>query len=118
MNLRTDLRREETSFVQHICQSATVEGESVSHPLTQQPHPFKRRSHQSKIKARASTSRTGASPLLREFLQKKHNMKRLKLISKRSDLVRSREDVSAASDTASFLHPVGLIGEMGVVAYS
>ena len=101
MNLRADLLREETSSAQPRCQPATVEGDSVSQPLTPQPLPTKRRSHQSKTKARASTSRTGASPLLREFLQKKHNMKRLKSVSKCSDLMGSREDVSAESDTAS-----------------
>ena len=69
--------------------------------IWRKPLPTKRRSHQSKTKARASTSRTGASPLLREFLQKKHNMKRLKSVSKCSDLMGSREDVSAESDTAS-----------------
>ena len=49
----------------------------------------------------ASTSRTGASPLLREFSQKKHNMKRLKSVSICCDLMGSREDVSAENDTAS-----------------
>ena len=72
MNLRADLLHEEASSVQPRCQLVTVEGGSVSQPLTPQPLPIKRRSHQSKTKARASTSRTGASPLFREFFYKRN----------------------------------------------